>query len=517
MMRRFLTSALLALVSIVAVARVYVATDKPCYIAGERIWCSVFCARGPAVAYLELISSEGPVARTRIDINGGRGGGSLLIPPVTPTGNYRLYAYTGYEDISSDGPVLSVFNTSSTARVKDGVEIVTPSEYSHSSPVQTGYGFSVNTDGDRIILENTSGSRVSCCVSLTRGDSVAASGYHSIASFDPGTATEESFGETLAAKLAGADVPAVESRLLRDSLSVSAIVAVPGSGTDCYAGHYRGDGLFEFETENIFGGGDMVYLLDGLEPGQDCHLEPVSPFLSPAADDIPKLKLCRSMERDLVRRTAALAEERSSDTLAVTLPMRREHFFLSHECVAYVLDDYTRFPTMEEVFVEITQNVKLRRRDGKTRISALMNTSVLEETTRWGDVVTMVDGVPVLDQNLIDTYDPAVVKVVEVYPYRYDLGGKTFDGVVNLVTFKGNMPGVMFDDNVRIYDFHGCAWPMEHRGAETPFWHPLLTLEPGERFEITQASMEAGVGYTISVDGLTAGERAVYLRKSFVR
>ena len=517
MMKRLLICTLLVLLSLSAAAQVYVATDKPCYLAGERIWCSVFCAGGPSVAYLELSSAEGPVARTRIDLRNGRGGGSLPIPAVVPTGNYKLFAYTEADAADVDGPVLSVFNTASTARVPDGVEIVTSREYGHETPVQTGYGFSVRTDGGKIVLENTSGASVSCCVSLTRDDSIAAAAFHSIASFAPDGFSDESDGETLRAVLAGADAGAVADALIRDSSSVSAMIAVPGSKTDCYAGRYLGNGRFEFRTENIFRDGDIVCLLDGLDPGMDCHLEIESPFLSPVPKNLPKLKLCRSMERDLVRRMSSLAAERGSDTLAVTLPMRRDHFFLTHECISYVLDDYTRFPTMEEVFVEITPDIKLRKRNGEPHIYALMSTSVLEEAARWGDVVTMIDGVPIFNQNIIATYDPAVVKVIELYPFRYDIGGKTFDGVVNFVTFRGDMPGVSFDDNVRIYDFHGCSWPMVHEGSETPFWHPLLTLEPGESFEIPSSSLEAGVSYTLSVDGLAYGRRPVYLRKSFVR
>ena len=109
------------------------------------------------------------------------------------------------------------------------------------------------------------------------------------------------------------------------------------------------------------------------------------------------------------------------------------------------------------------------------------------------------------------------MKTVEVYPYKYNMGGRDFDGVVNLVTFSGNMPGVLFDDNVRIYGFHGCSWPQEHRGRETLYWHPLASLEPGGEMAIPSEGLEEGVTYTLSVEGVTDTGRAVYLRKTFVR
>ena len=514
MMKKTILILLMSLVCMVSGARVYVATDKSCYIAGDRIWCSVFSTGGPAVAYLELISTDGPAARTRIDLRHGRGGGSLLIPPETPTGNYRLYAYTGPGDLGHDGPVLSVFNTFSTARVKDGVEIA--DEMEGSSYVQTGYGLAVSTGG-KLLLENTSGSTVSCCISLRREDSLRGTGFSSIAGFEPGAPAPESTGETILAALVGRDASAVAARVADDSTGVYALLAVPGSKTDCYAGSTRSDGLFSFSTENIFGSHDMAFMLGGLMDGEQCHLEPVSPFLTPAAAGIPKLKICRSMEADLLRRSASLMETAPSDTVSVTLPLRREHFFLTHECVSYILDDYTRFPTMEEVFVEITPNVKLRRPGGRPQVYVLMNTSVLDAIPRWGKAIVMIDGVPVLDQKLVETYDPAIVKVVEVYPYKYEMGGKTFDGVVNLATFSGRMPGVLFDDNVRIYDFPGCSWPQEHRGGETLFWSPLVSLGPGQTIEIPAEGMTDSTAYTISAEGLTASGSPVYLTKTFVR
>lgn len=514
-MKRIAFILLLTLASLSAGAQVYVATDKSCYVAGDRIWCSVFSASGPAVAYLELCSSEGTAARTRIALSDGRGGGSLLIPASAPTGNYRLAAYT--EGSEPAGPVLSVYNTLGTARVKDGVEIADNGETPFEpSDLQTGYGFAVS-EGGNLVLRNISGSQVSFCVSLYREDSLPAPAYRSISSFTPGWPTSQEEGEVLYARLAGADADAVAEYAERNTTGLIGLLSAPGVGDDCYSARMDTDGLFRFSTENIYGDCDVVCMLEEVDPALDCHLELVSPFRSPSVGSLPVLRLYRGSAGDLERRTAAMLHGAGSDTLSVTLPMRREHFLLEHDCYSYILDDYTRFPTMEEVFVEILANVKMRMRKGKTHVYVLLDTSVAEGVPKWGEALAMIDGVPVPDQGLIRTYDPAIVKVVEVYPYRYNFGSKIYDGVVNLVTFKGNMPGVLFDDNVRIYGFEGCAWPEEHRGAETLYWHPMLTLEPGASVEIPSGGMEPGVRYVLRAEGLAGGTRPVHLTKSFVR
>ena len=83
--------------------RVYVSTDSDVYVAGDDMFVSAFCldmatgamSGGSAVAYLEVISPEGPVQTGKIALRKGRGGGVVSLPNTIPTGNYKLVAYTG--------------------------------------------------------------------------------------------------------------------------------------------------------------------------------------------------------------------------------------------------------------------------------------------------------------------------------------------------------------------------------------------------------------------------------------
>ncbi|MBO6044741.1 MAG: hypothetical protein J6P69_02675, partial [Bacteroidales bacterium] len=120
------------------VERTYLSTDRDCYVAGDRIWCSAFCVDAAtgglsgfsSIAYVELRSVDGLVQTAKIALQGGRGAGFVEIPANTPTGNYRLFAYTA-QNVNEDGydflagsKLVSVFNTFSTERVTDGVEVV---------------------------------------------------------------------------------------------------------------------------------------------------------------------------------------------------------------------------------------------------------------------------------------------------------------------------------------------------------------------------------------------------------
>lgn len=127
------------------VEKTYISTDREIYVSGDKIWCSAFCvdaANGlrpsslSAIAYVEIVSEDGTLESGKIALSEGRGAGTIEIPATAPTGNYRIVAYTAYtkntpgfnpqEHISK---TISIFNTSTKERVKNGVKILSDSEY----------------------------------------------------------------------------------------------------------------------------------------------------------------------------------------------------------------------------------------------------------------------------------------------------------------------------------------------------------------------------------------------------
>ena len=82
--------------------RIYLSTDRSAYVAGDLVWCSAFSLGGTpvhsGVVYVELFSTDGTAAQSKIAMNGGRGSGLIVLPASLPTGNYLLCAYTSPDD-----------------------------------------------------------------------------------------------------------------------------------------------------------------------------------------------------------------------------------------------------------------------------------------------------------------------------------------------------------------------------------------------------------------------------------
>ena len=515
--------------------RTYVTTDRDWYAAGETVYLSAFCvdvSEGvrlsdvSAVAYVELTSADGMAVGGKVALKGGRGAGSLVLPRNLPTGNYRLSAYTalsareGNYDPRTGSRILSVYNTLSTERVKDAVEVGT-APAGQEQPNSASLQVRTLPDG-RIGL--TSSQAVSLSLSVYRNEPFPSYGRGSLAqalSVPTGPATREAVpefdGEILTLCISGAD-----GRPLSGLQTPEVFVSRPGHPEDIYAARLQEDGRARFYTTNFFGPGDMVVTLKKDAPAFKAEL--VSPYRRLDAGSIPSLVLDPSHGEALARLGARMQVTSAfdADTLYQRLPAR-QIVFLSDKRIRYILDDYTRFATLREVFVEYLSDIRARGRGEEVELQVRsFKREGSGQIFREEPSLILVDGVPVFNHSLVYNLDPNLVKMVDVYPYYCTFGRIMYSGVANFTTFKGDMGGVRFGDNVRILDFSGAAYPVAFAPSSNPrypsqretlLWQPVVELQAGE--ELILPALQAEEGLVLVAEGLTQKGQSVYCSEVF--
>lgn len=555
------------------VEKTYISTDREIYVSGDKIWCSAFCvdaANGlrpsslSAIAYVEIVSEDGTLESGKIALSEGRGAGTIEIPATAPTGNYRIVAYTAYtkntpgfnpqEHISK---TISIFNTSTKERVKNGVKILSDSEYdalrtpagtpvgTHTTGTQSSSTYNAGTHTAagalsitchqsaegylEVVLTNNSAAPADLSLSLSNRDGIippdntsigafmgaaasaaqAAAGAESAAaraSAGAASAAQPS-SSAVAATAAAAELPEYEGEIIRGRIAGattdeieglkgrSAFISVPTEKSDLYSSVVDNDGMIKFVTNNIYGTKEMVCEIEDNDLAR-CHIELISPFVSPKLKGIPALQMAPSIKEDLQRRglSVQLCRSFSADTLASLMPIRENPLIPSYDAIEYKLDDYKRFPVMRELFIEFINEIKVRRVDGKEQLKVKTH---LEERVSLFDKnnsLIMVDGIPIFDHSQVIEYDPLLVESVVVYPYKYYTGWRSFCGMANFVTYKKNLPGIKFNDGVRVVQFKGCSYPMaftcQEIGEDFPdyrellYWHPQIKLPAGESSSI---------------------------------
>ena len=552
------------------VEKTYISTDREIYVSGDKIWCSAFCvdaANGlrpsslSAIAYVEIVSEDGTLESGKIALSEGRGAGTIEIPATAPTGNYRIVAYTAYtkntpgfnpqEHISK---TISIFNTSTKERVKNGVKILSDSEYdalrtpagtpastpagthttgTHSSstynagtqPAAGALSITCHRSAEgylEVVLTNNSAAPADLSLSLSNRDGIIPPDNTSIGAFMGAAASAaqaaagaESAAARASARAASAtaatseaaELPEYEGEIIRGRIAGattdeieglkgrSAFISVPTEKSDLYSSVVDNDGMIKFVTNNIYGTKEMVCEIEDNDLAR-CHIELISPFVSPKLKGIPALQMAPSIKEDLQRRglSVQLCRSFSADTLASLMPIRENPLIPSYDAIEYKLDDYKRFPVMRELFIEFINEIKVRRVDGKEQLKVKTH---LEERVSLFDKnnsLIMVDGIPVFDHSQVIEYDPLLVESVVVYPYKYYTGWRSFCGMANFVTYKKNLPGIKFNDGVRVVQFKGCSYPMaftcQEIGEDFPdyrellYWHPQIKLPAGESSSI---------------------------------
>jgi len=119
----------------------------------------------------------------------------------------------------------------------------------------------------------------------------------------------------------------------------------------------------------------------------------------------------------------------------------------------YFLDDFTRFPTMEEVLREYVKGILVRKRQKEFHLR--MIDKLLPNTYYTTDPLMLLDGIPVFDADKIIEMDPLKVKKIELISSRYFLGPMTFTGIVSFSTYRGDLGGFELDPKVLVMPYEG--------------------------------------------------------------
>lgn len=454
--------------------RVYTATDRDVYICGEEIRCSLFCVNATtgllsdasAVAYLELSDANGTVARAKAAMNGGRGAAALSVPTRLATGNYTLVAYTmSGSKASMSGRTISIFNMETAARMPGGVKVMQEAEYAALPlPVRKlTDGISIATedtgDGARVLrIANHRNGTYMLSLSVHRRDGIVAPQNDGIVDFLDGLHDGE---PSLAPELEGEVIHGHT-----DSGSDMAMLSSIGDISNIYIAPVSEDGCFEFSTSNIFGSKDLV-----IRTGSAGTTVIEENFVGAHGYEVPTLPICATLENSLLwRKTYSKSGTRYSVGNENGSP------FGTPDRI-FMLDDYSRFPSVAETILEFVTDVYVRG----SVISVRSNGSLSPDKS-----LVMLDGVPYSDHERILSVNPQLLKSIEVYNHDIIIGGMLFKGAVNFTSFKGRLPKDRLQDDMTRIQFNGTCTPFAESNPDgfTLFWHPLLELQAGSEIQI---------------------------------
>jgi cobalamin biosynthesis Co2+ chelatase CbiK len=121
------------------------------------------------------------------------------------------------------------------------------------------------------------------------------------------------------------------------------------------------------------------------------------------------------------------------DTLKIVKPKTP---FFGTRVEVYNLDEYTRFPTIKETLIELVPFVSLKK-DKNNKMSFYVKCDNISIDSNY-PVLVLVDGFPVLNQNVFTAYKSNKIKAIHVVRKQYYVGAKIFNGIIQIETIDGD-------------------------------------------------------------------------------
>lgn len=533
--------------------KIYISTDKQVYMAGGDIWYSLYCLNDEnnrlsdlsKIAYIELHSAEGMVSTHKAGLRGGRGSGKITLSPNLPTGNYVLVGYTSVSAEEKESELIrkyiTVFNSFSQETVTNGVEIVDETDTVRKFdinvlPINTKNILEVDIDKDmnaktenryRFSVKNLCQDPAYLNISIFHEDSLFLSAH--------GYAVENLKIADNYRPDSGIDYKKLEYEGEKIRIQVEnyeglegkeCFISTLGSGNNIYTSRLENDGTATFVTNNIYDVNEIFFAIKDSDNAVKAKV--ISPFRELTGIDIPKLYISSSIGDKIDDKGYKMQIEKRYGLNSLTNSFSyNEGSLLYAKPIIYKLDDYTRFHVMEELFIEYIYDARIRKDQGRpviqVRCTDIYNSLYFSQYS-----LLFIDGIPVFDHKLFLDYDPLLIKEIRIYPCRYALGEKIYEGVLEVITYKGSAPGFKFD-YASILSFNAPQKPVSYTGErlisgdrstpdfrETIYWHPNIEIGGDSLFKIEYLTPAYSGNFRIVIEGITSKGVPLFFSDNFI-
>lgn len=251
---------------------------------------------------------------------------------------------------------------------------------------------------------------------------------------------------------------------------IQAYLSVPGSSVQFYTSNSDKDGLVHFNVKDYYGTG-VVVLQTNTETDSLYQVQLLNPFYESFENTKPfPLPLDGHLENSLVKSSIGMQVQNvyHADSIMREFLRQKDSLpFYGTPNNSYLLDDYTRFTTMEEVLREYVREINVRKRGGQYQMIVYNDA---EQLFFRENTLVLVDGVPLFNQSALFSYSPLKVRKLDVVTRRYFIGHQIFNGIASFTTHKGNFDGLTVNPRAVIIDYEGLQLRRE-------FYAPVYDTE----------------------------------------
>ena len=254
----------------------------------------------------------------------------------------------------------------------------------------------------------------------------------------------------------------VDTRTGAPAPNVEVYLSVPGTRTQFTSVYSDPEGRVRFELKDFYGGQEII-VQTNYTRDSNYRIEITPPFAETYTDNPPEpLLVPREDSAGLADKDVAMqvlnrygGEKLKRFRVPGFVDTTVFYYKADH---SYLLDDYTRFTTMEEVMREYVTLMLVQRRDGHFHLPLF---DLPYDQFFDTDPLVLLDGVPVFNLDSLLAMDPLKLKRLETVQRKYFLGGTYYPGIMNWTSYKGDLGGYILDPHTTVIDYEGLTLQRE--------------------------------------------------------
>jgi len=439
--------------------RISINTNAVVFVTGESLLYKIDCfvlnqhSNLSKIAYALLVNDAGKIIfKQKIKLEMGTGNADYYIPTSLKTGNYKLCAYTNwmknnkensfsYVDIAIVNPYIKNKETSLTLQNDSLV-------YKKSlnlNEVVKQEGFELKTNATRfntrskvvvnLINLNQDNKNGSYYMSVRKVDSVALVKHKS----QEKTITVNNNLEFYLPELRG---EIISGKVVSKETGVSIpnkVVALSITGNrDIYKTSKTNSlGIFYFNVSKNYNSGDLIIQINDDYAADFKIVLDEQKFMFESLS-FNKLVLNKNTANWIVEKsinnqieTAYFASKKDSIVNSFI-----DKKFYDKTDADFVLDDYKRFKTIKETFVEVIEGAGIEKHKGKYEVVVYTAQSIFDTQLRDLKTLLIVDGIPVFNHEVFINMKPSSIKRISLVKGAFFHGPSIYKNILIAETIK---------------------------------------------------------------------------------
>jgi len=297
-------------------------------------------------------------------------------------------------------------------------------------------------------------------------------------------------------------------------------MGVIGKKVQLYGAHSGADGQLLFNTRDLYSANEIVLQTNHTYDTTTYKINLKNPFSEQYSDT--KLKpfyLNSSITAQLENNSLAMQVQnlyRPENMRQFSTAGIDSATFYGSQYRPFMLDQFTRFTTMEEVLREYVTNANVAKVNQHFHIHIITKNGPLPSDE---DPLILLDGVPVFNIDKAFTIDPLKIKRLEVVNQRYYNGPIAANGILSYTSYKGDLGGFELDPKAIVLDYEGLQLQREfyspayetadQQKSRLPdfrnllYWAPDVNTGPDGKARATFYTSDKPGKYIGVVQGLT--------------